>query len=158
MQSERADELVHEWNLLGAPEAFSEPEQLLAAFFGASTVGLAILDDQLRYQAINIVRERYEAFGYDGLFDRRQGKPSPKRVPVARVEQVLGLYRDRYFDLNVRHLQEKLQDEHQIELSYSGVKLAAQGAGLVRRGREEGVHRQRRPRRPLAGMLLHIDG
>jgi PAS domain-containing protein len=30
-----------------------EPEQLLAAFFGASTVGLAILDDQLRYQAIN---------------------------------------------------------------------------------------------------------
>src|SRR2546425_80957 len=53
MQSERADELVHDWNLLGAPEAFSEPEQLLAAFFGASTVGLAILDDQLRYQAIN---------------------------------------------------------------------------------------------------------
>src|SRR5438132_12971236 len=29
-------------------------------------------------------RERYEEFGYDGLFDRRQGKPSPKRVPVAR--------------------------------------------------------------------------
>src|SRR5436309_2264355 len=40
-------------------------------------------------------RERYEAFGYDGLFDRRQGKPSPKRVPVARAEQVLGPYRDR---------------------------------------------------------------
>jgi len=37
------------------------------------------------------------------LFDRRQGKPSPKRVPVAVVEQVLGLCRDRYFDLNVRH-------------------------------------------------------
>ena len=48
-------------------------------------------------------RERYEEFGYDGLFDRRQGKPSPKRVPVAVVEQVLGLYRDWYFDLNVRH-------------------------------------------------------
>src|ERR1022692_2415082 len=40
-------------------------------------------------------RERYEEFGYDGLFDRRQGKPSPKRVPVALVEQVLGLYRER---------------------------------------------------------------
>src|SRR6266705_1883441 len=103
-------------------------------------------------------RERYEKFGYDGLFDRRQGKPSPKRVPVARVEQVLGLYRDRYFDLNVRHFQEKLQHEHQIELSYTWVKLALQGAGLVRRGRKRGVHRQRRPRRPLPGMLLHIDG
>jgi transposase len=103
-------------------------------------------------------RERYQEFGYDGLFDRRQGQPSPKRVPVALVEQVLGLYRDRYFDLNVRHFHEKLQHEHQIELSYSWVKLALQGAGLVRRGRKRGEHRQRRPRRPLPGMLLHIDG
>src|SRR6266849_2500660 len=103
-------------------------------------------------------RERYEEFGYDGLFDRRQGKPSPKRVPVARVEQVLGLYRDRYFDLNVQHFHEKLQHEHQIELSYTWVKLALQGAGLVTRGRKRGVHRKRRPRRPLPGMLLHIDG
>jgi|ERR1022692_932266 transposase len=103
-------------------------------------------------------RERYEEFGYDGLFDRRQGKPSPKRVPVALVEQVLGLYRDRYFDLNVRHFHEKLQSEHGIELSYTWVKLAVQGAGLVTRGRKRGVHRKRRPRRPLPGMLLHIDG
>src|ERR1035438_4235809 len=43
-------------------------------------------------------RERYEEFGYDGLFDRRQGRPSPKRVPLAQVEQVLGLYRERYSD------------------------------------------------------------
>src|SRR5438445_715745 len=40
-------------------------------------------------------RERYEEFGYDGLFDRRRGKPAPKRVPLALGEQVLGLYRDR---------------------------------------------------------------
>src|SRR6266576_1545068 len=53
-------------------------------------------------------RERYEEFGYDGLFDRRQGKPSPKRVPVGLVEQQLRLYRDRYYDLNVRHFHEKL--------------------------------------------------
>jgi transposase len=100
-------------------------------------------------------RERYEEFGYDGLFDRRQGKPSPKRVPVALVEQVLGLYRDCYFDLNVRHFHEKLHREHGVELSYTWVKLALQGAGLVRRGRKRGVHRKRRP---LPGMLLHIDG
>ena len=103
-------------------------------------------------------RERYDAFGYDGLFDRRRGQPSPKRVPVAVVEQVLGLYREQYFDLNVRHFHEKLAAEHGIDLSYTWVKLALQGAGLVRRGRKRGVHRKRRPRRPLPGMLLHIDG
>ena len=104
------------------------------------------------------IRERYEEFGYDGLFDRRLGKPSPKRVPLATVELVLGLYRDRYFDLNVRHFHEKLQAEHQIDLSYSWVKAALQGAGLVARARKRGVHRRRRERRPLPGMLLHIDG
>ena len=29
--------------------------------------------------------ERLEAFGYDGLFDRRRGQPLPKRVPLAVV-------------------------------------------------------------------------
>jgi len=103
-------------------------------------------------------RERYQEFGYDGLFDRRCGKPSHRRVPLATVEKLLALYRERYFDLNVKHFHEKLQQEHQIELSYSWVKLALQGAGLVARGRQRGVHRKRRPRRPLPGMLLHIDG
>jgi transposase len=102
--------------------------------------------------------ERYEEHGYDGLFDRRRGQPSPKRVPLVVVEQVLGLYRDRYFDLNVQHFHEKLRTEHQIELSYTWVKQALQGAGLVAKGRKRGVHRKRRERRPLPGMLLHIDG
>jgi len=103
-------------------------------------------------------RERYEEGGFRGLFDRRRGKPSPKRVPVAVLERVLELYREKYFDFNLRHFHEKLASEHQIELSYSWVKGVLQGAGLVARGRQRGVHRKRRPRRPLPGMLLHIDG
>jgi len=103
-------------------------------------------------------RERYEEEGYNGLFDRRCGKPSSRRVPVATVEKVFALYRERYFDLNVQHFHEKLGAEHGIELSYSWVKQALQGAGLVARGRKRGAHRRRRERRPLPGMLLHIDG
>ena len=102
--------------------------------------------------------QRYQEFGYDGLFDRRLGRPSPKRVPVEMVERVLGLYRERYFDLNVQHFCEKLRDQHSIQLSYTWVKTALQGAGLVPKGRRRGVHRQRRLRRPLPGMLLHLDG
>jgi hypothetical protein len=40
--------------------------------------------------------------GYDGLYDRRKGKPSPKRVPLETVEKVLQLYRQEYADHNVR--------------------------------------------------------
>jgi transposase len=103
-------------------------------------------------------RERYVEEGYNGLLDRRRGKPSRRRVPVATVEKVFALYREKYFDLNVQHFHEKLQAEHEIELSYTWVKQALQGAGLVARGRKRGAHRKRRERRPLPGMLLHIDG
>src|SRR6202049_3159936 len=103
-------------------------------------------------------RERLEAQGYSGLVDRRKGKPSDKLVPLARVEEVLRLYREVYFDLNIRHFHEKLSEEHGIELSYTWVQKALQGAGLVARGKRRRKHRRRRERRPLPGMLLHIDG
>ena len=76
-------------------------------------------------------KERWEQQGYDGLFDRRLGKPSPKRVPVQTVEEVLRLYQEQYYDFNVKHFHEKLKREHQIKLSYTWVKKALQTAGLV---------------------------
>src|SRR5215475_13078752 len=119
------------------------------------------------YQAAEILRiscrqmqrwkTRFAHEGYEGLFDRRRGIPSPKRVPLATVEEVLRLYQEQYFDFNVRHFHEKLKSEHQIELSYTWVKQALQGAGLVKPQRKRGKYRKRRPRRPLPGMLLHID-
>jgi hypothetical protein len=90
--------------------------------------------------------------------DKRRGRPSLNRVALAVVEKMLALYRDQYFDLNVRHFYEKLREQHEIDVSYSWVKSALQAAGLVARQRQRGVHRKRRPRRPLPGMLLHIDG
>ncbi len=103
-------------------------------------------------------RERYQEHGYSGLWDHRKRSPSPKRVPVEQLQQVLQLYRERYFDFNVRHFHEKLQEQHGIRFSYTWVKTALQEAGLVTRRKKPGSHRKRRPRRPLPGMLLHIDG
>jgi hypothetical protein len=74
------------------------------------------------------------------------------------VEQVLQLYREKHFDFNVQHFHEKLRELHGIELSYTWVKTALQTAGLVKRRKKPGSHRKRRPRRPLPGMTLHIDG
>jgi transposase len=103
-------------------------------------------------------RQEYEKHGYTGLFDHRRGKRSIHRIPMETAEKVLALYRDKYPDFNVRHFHEKLRDAEGIQLSYSWVKQALQGAGLVARRRKRGPHRRRRPRRPLPGMMLHIDG
>jgi transposase len=103
-------------------------------------------------------RERLEEEGYKGLADRRKGKVSFRRVPLKTCEEVLRLYREKYFDFSIRHFHEKLESDHNIELSYTWVQQALQGAGLVKRRRRRGPHRRRRERRPLPGMLLHIDG
>ncbi len=70
---------------------------------------LGMSDRQLRRW-----RKRWDRYGYGGLFDHRTRRPSPKRVPMVEVEQVLKLYGDQYFDLNVQHFGEKRQDEQQI--------------------------------------------
>src|SRR4051794_13460180 len=103
-------------------------------------------------------RQAYQKYDYTGLFDQRPGKRSIHRVPMETAEKVLELYQTTYFDLSVRHFHEKLKSEHNIGLSYSWVKQALQGAGLVKKRHKRGPHRRRRERKPLPGMLLHIDG
>jgi transposase len=103
-------------------------------------------------------RKRLSTGGYADLLDRRTQRPSAKRIEVAVVEKVLRLYREKYFDLNVKHFVEKLQSLEQISLSYTWVKTALQNAGLVQRYARRGPHRRKRPRRPLTGMMLHVDG
>jgi transposase len=102
-------------------------------------------------------KEKYEQFGFHALFDGRRGKTSPRRVPSAVLDEVLRLYRERYFDLSVKHFHEKLTSEHGLSVSYTWTKGVLQGAGLVKRQGRRGGHRKRRARRPLPGMLIHID-
>ena len=81
---------------------------------------------------------RYREHGYDGLLDRRVGKPSPKRVPLAVAEQVLGLYQEKYFDLNVRHFHDKSWARDEVQLSHVGEERAARSGGPGGCGAEVG--------------------
>ncbi|MFB3908293.1 MAG: ISNCY family transposase [Candidatus Eisenbacteria bacterium] len=103
-------------------------------------------------------RWRMEKYGYEGLLDRRRHVPSPRRVPVKVLEQVLRLYRTRYQGFNVRHFHSILKREHKFEHSYTLVRMALQEAGLVRKKRARGPHRLRREPRASFGEMLHLDG
>ncbi len=103
-------------------------------------------------------RRRYEAIGYDGLLDRRTGRPSPRRAPVEQVETVVRMYREKYQGFNVRHYHGIVRREHGVRLSYSFVKQALQAAGLVAKRKARGRHRRRREPRRCFGELLHLDG
>ena len=109
-------------------------------------------------RSIRRLRLMYERYGQAGLFDRRRQVPSPKRAPVAEVERVLRLYRERFQGFNVRHFLRRARAEHGVTFCYAFVKRVLQGAGLVPTQRPRGRHRRRREPRPCFGELLHLDG
>ena len=78
-------------------------------------------------------RDRYEAEGADGLYDRRLGRLSARRAPV---DEVTGTSRP----------------------STSTRSFPLQAHGRRRAAPRRGAHRRKRPRRALPGMMLHQDG
>jgi len=104
-------------------------------------------------------KAKFEYAGMEGLVDgRTRGHGSPRRVRRDELEPLLRLYRTRYQGLNVRHFCSIARREHGLIWSYSFVRQALQGAGLVKKRRPRGRHRLRRPPRECFGEMLHLDG
>jgi transposase len=103
-------------------------------------------------------RQRFEDEGEAGLLDRRLGKASGKRVPSDRSDEVEALYRTRYAGFTAKHFHEHLVKEHNFSWGYTWTKTFLYSKGLLEKAKRRGVHRRKRERRPLPGMMLHQDG
>jgi len=147
-----------EYGLAAVRRAMTIREVMLRAMSGEYSWYRAAEILGMDVRSLRRWRRRFERYGYDGLLDRRHGTPSPRRAPLAEVERVLRLYRERYAGFNGRHFHEIARREHGVKLSYSFVKKALQGAGLLKKGRVRGRHRRRREPRPCFGEMLHLDG
>ena len=86
-------------------------------------------------------RDRFEAEGAEGLYDRRLGRLSARRAPVDEVARVLELFDTRYWDFTAKHFHEKLVAEHGCERSYNWVRLTLQAYGRRRAAPRRGAHR-----------------
>ncbi len=104
------------------------------------------------------LRERYERFGIAGLRDGRTGKRQPSRIPEETVEEVCRLKRDVYPDFSIRHFHRFARKRHGIKLSYTWVRMILQMKGIVEKAPARGKYRRKRERRPMVGMMLHLDG
>ena len=106
---------------------------------------------------IRRLRERYEEYGFDGIRDQRGKRTRRSKIAVEVVREVCRLKREEYADLNVQHFHEKLTEEHGVLLSYSWTNLLLQKAGLVEKQAGRGKYFRKRERRPMRGMLMHLD-
>jgi len=104
------------------------------------------------------LRKRYEKDGYHGLVDHRRGRPRRSRIPLKTIQEICRLKREVYADFSTRHFYEHATEKHGLELSYQWTLHVLQAAGIVRKEAGRGRYRRRRERRPMTGMLVHLDG
>ena len=99
----------------------------------------------------------YERRGYGGLVDQRGIRPRRRRIAVKTIETLCRLRRERYADFSMLHFWEQATEKHGLELSYTWTRLVLQAAGLAPKAKARGKYRRKRERRPLVGMLVHLD-
>src|SRR5437867_5720567 len=103
------------------------------------------------------LKRLFERRGYDGLVDQRGLRPRRKRIPLRTIRALCRLRRERYADFSIRHFWERATERHGLRLSYTWTRLVLQAAGLAPKAPARGKYRRKRERRPLSGMLVHLD-
>ena len=110
----------------------------------------------LGYHPVHISRlkKKVMACGIKGIL--RPKKPSNRKLPDSLKEQVKRLYLKTYYDFNIRHFNDKLQENHRIKLSYETVRQILISGRIHTPRKKKLVHRRRR-RMPKAGLLIQMD-
>jgi hypothetical protein len=103
------------------------------------------------------LRDRYERFSVNGLRDGRAGKCQPSTIDEAVVEELCRLKREIYQEFNIRHFHQFATEKHGLKVSYTTTKNILQARGLAEKAPARGKFRRKRERRPMVGMLLHLD-
>ncbi len=103
------------------------------------------------------IRYVIERHGLSAVMEQCGGRPRRKRISAGTIAMLVRLKRDIYPDFSVRHFYEQVTEKHSVKVSYNWLRLMPQEAGVVEREAGRGQYRRRRERRPLVGMLVHLD-
>lgn len=103
---------------------------------------------------ISRLKKKVVASGIQGIL--RPKLPSNHKLPDSLKEHIKNLYQQIYYDFNIRHFNDKLQENHKINLSYETVRQILISKCNHTPKKKKFVHRRRR-RMPRSGLLIQID-
>lgn len=112
----------------------------------------------LNLTTVHISRLKKRLFneGFEGLLRRVACAPPGNKIPDSVINKIIQLRKELYYDFNVMHLKEKLEEIHKLTYSYESIRqiLIKHKEHAPKKRRK--VHRQRR-RMPKAGLLVQMD-
>ena len=103
--------------------------------------------------------KRYQQVGIQFAVHGNSGKPPPNKTPTSIKKTVQALIKDKYFDLNLLHLAEKLETDEHIIVKRETLRGWAHDIHHVKRAkRRRGKARKRRERMDAPGLMMQMDG
>ena len=105
---------------------------------------------------ISRLKARVLGQGFEGLLRKIPAHPPHKKIPEAVTQEILRLRKELYYDFNVMHFKDKLEEDHKIRLCYESLRQILIKAGEHQPRKKRKVYRQRR-RMPRGGMLVQMD-
>lgn len=109
----------------------------------------------LSYRQSIRIKQSVQAFGLEGVLRKAPSQQPNLRITESIKEEIMK-HRETYYDFNIEHFREKLEEWHEIKLSHESLRQILIKAGDHQPKKKKQVYRKRR-RMPRAGMLVQMD-
>jgi transposase len=107
---------------------------------------------------IRRILRSYQKYGIKALIHRSRGKPSPKKLSLQKITQIVNLYKSKYVKFTPTHFTEMLNESEGISISKEKVRQILIDYEFWVNKPRRFKHRKQRPRMSHSGMLVQIDG
>ena len=105
---------------------------------------------------VSRLKQRFQIGGFAALLRKLPPQSPNQQVTEKQRATIIKLRQEVYFDFNLNHFTEKLNEKHQLPYGYTTIRRVLLNAGLHTAKKKKIVHRLRR-RMPKAGMLVQMD-
>jgi transposase len=104
------------------------------------------------------LRKRVREEGIKGIIHRLRNKPSSKRISKNIQDRIKRLYKEKYFDFNITHFTEYLNEKEGIKVSREYVRKLLRKENIYpKKPKKQPKHRIRRAPMPQEGLLSQLD-
>lgn len=110
----------------------------------------------ISYVHLSRLKKKFVEGGLEGILRKSPSKPPNQKIPLQDVQEIIRLRKDLYYDFNIMHFKDKLEENHSMKYSYESIRQMLIRNNLHQAKKKKKIYRQRR-RMPKAGMLVQMD-
>ena len=110
----------------------------------------------LSYRHTLRLYQEFKKFGLQGIIKKYNNSGKNQKLDELAIKRIIKLKKNIYFDFNILHFKEKLEENHSIIFSYESIRQLLINEKVHIPKKRKKVYRRRR-RMPKAGLMVQMD-